>query len=31
MSEWVTNDMRDDPKELSKMICDIYQDKLRRY
>lgn len=31
MSEWVISGMQDDPKVLSKMICDIYQDKLRRY
>lgn len=31
MSEWVISGMQDDPEILSKMICDIYQDKLRRY
>ena len=31
MSEWVISGMKDDPELLARMICDIYQDKLRRY
>lgn len=31
MSEWVLSGMKDDPEKLARMICDIYQDKLRRY
>lgn len=28
---WVQNDMRDNPEELAQLICDLYQQKIRRY
>lgn len=31
MTEWVISGMKDDPQKLSKLICDLYQDKIRRY
>ena len=31
MTEWVISGMKDDPKKLARLICDLYQDKIRRY
>ena len=31
MTAWVQGGMKDDPDHLARLICDIYQEKIRRF
>ncbi len=31
MTAWVQGGMKDDPNQLAQLICDIYQEKIRRF
>lgn len=31
MTEWVQDGMKDSPEELAQLICDLFQQKIRRY
>ncbi len=31
MTAWVQGGMKDDPNQLARLICDIYQEKIRRF
>lgn len=31
MTAWVQGGMKEDPEQLAKLICDLYQDKIRRF
>ena len=31
LTEWVQRDMKDDPNELAGFICDLFQERIRRY